>query len=59
MKQQSKLDAHIVKQYASVNTNSSLNTTPTFNNDPDILWNTLGAMALMNLATRKISNNAA
>lgn len=51
MKHKSGLDAHIVKKYASTSTIAS-NVSSV--NDPDKIWNSLGLMASMNLATMQI-----
>lgn len=59
MTPQSSLDAHIVKKYSGVSTISSSNNASTSTNDPDKLWDSLGAMALMNMATQQISRSAA
>lgn len=51
MKHKSGLDAHIVKKYA---TTSTIANNVACSNDPDKIWNSLGLMATMNLATLQI-----
>ncbi|MGD9580675.1 MAG: hypothetical protein AB7V50_04840 [Vampirovibrionia bacterium] len=48
MKHKSGLDAHIVKKYATI---STISTNVSSSNDPEKIWNSLGLMAAMNVAT--------
>jgi hypothetical protein len=56
MTNNSPLDKHIVKKYATVSTMSG---NQNVSNDPDKIWNTLGAMAMMNRISQQIRKNAA
>ena len=51
MKTKTGLDAHIVKKYAKV---STLTNSVRCSNDPDKIWNSLGLMASINVATMKM-----
>lgn len=51
MTKKSGLDAHIVKKYAAISTLSSSGVTV---NEPEKIWGTLGALAMMNVATQQI-----
>lgn len=56
MTQKSGLDAHIIKKYANTQTIAQQSNT---SNNPDLIWGTLGVMAMMNVATQQLRRTVA
>lgn len=56
MTQKSGLDQHIINKYAETQTLAQSNTSES---NPDLIWGTLGAMAMVNVATQQLRRNVA